>query len=318
MIALYICLALLASIILFFLIGGYVVFFVASVRCKEVEDTFENAFVKIKDNPTLKERLRQDYKWFENIEKEDLTITSHDNLKLFANLIRAKNDKPKGVVICFHGYRSYVRRDLCMQMRILHEENYHVIAVHQRSHRKSEGKYVCYGLKERHDAIRWRKKAGEIFGDDMPVALMGLSMGGATVLMASDLADKNDRALRCIVADCPFISPWTIISEVMRKRYRVPAFPLIYFTNLWFRILARCKLRETTALKSISSSHLPALIFHGDADTFVASEHSKTIAKNSPHNTKLVLIPNADHAAAIFHDEQLYKKELFEFLDKHM
>lgn len=318
MTALYICLSVFISAILILFAIGYIIFYISARRRRERPDGFEDTFRKVKDTDPVKKRLKTDYDWFEGIKKEDITVISHDGLKLFAELLRVTDGTPKGTVILFHGYRSSARRDFCLQIRILHDAGYHVIAVHQRSHKKSEGKYLCYGLNERRDAILWVKKAKELFGKDMPLALMGLSMGGATVLMASGLASKNDPSLRCVVADCPFSSPWDIISEVVWAKYKIYPYPVMYFTNFWFRVLAKCDLRETSSADSAAASHLPILIFHGDNDTFVLSEHSKKVHKKASLNTKLVLIPDADHAQAIFFDEELYKKELLDFLSEHM
>lgn len=315
----HICLYIFLSLAFVFFLGGYIIFLFVSRRRSERPDTFEDMFFKIKTSDQTRERLRRDYDWFNNSPRENITISSHDNLELFATLIRAKEAiAPKGVIILLHGYRSSARRDLCLQMRILHDEGYHLIVAHQRAHGKSEGKYICYGVNERYDAMLWRQKAALIFGDDMPVALMGLSMGGATVLMASELADKNDTALRCIVADCPFSSPWDIVSEVIWNKYRLYPKPILHVVNLWCRLIAKFDLRGASAPKSVAASHLPVLILHGDNDLFVPHSHSKRVSAAAAKNTKLVLISKADHAQAIFYDENLYKKELLSFLEKYM
>jgi pimeloyl-ACP methyl ester carboxylesterase len=275
-------------------------------------------FNKVDASDASRARLRVDYDWFDQNKDEDIYLTSSDGLKLAATVVRVKDKDSKGVIILFHGYRSAFRRDLCLQMRILHEAGYDIIAAHQRSHGKSEGKYICYGIKEREDAMLWRAKAAELFGKDTPVALMGLSMGGATVLMASDLADQKDTALRCIVADCPFSYPWDIVREVMLNRYKLYHVPMLYFINFWCRAIAKYSLCSNSSKKSVCASHLPILIFHGDSDTFVAHSHSRSVADASPRNTRLVTIPGADHAQAIFYDEELYTKELLSFLEKHM
>ena len=317
MTAFYICLSVLLFFLLVLILVGYAVFGFASRRWHERENTFEGTFLKILDNEAFIKKLRPDYEWFDSITPEGIEIRSHDGLMLYADLLRVKDIPAKGTVILFHGYRSAARRDFCLQIRILYEAGYNVIAAHQRAHGKSEGKYLCYGLNERRDAMLWRKKASEIFGQDMPTALMGLSMGGATVLMASGLASEEDTSLRCVIADCPFSSPWDIIKEVTWSKYRIYPYPVMYFTNLWFMLLAKCNLKSTSSSESVATTHLPILVIHGDNDTFVVPEHSKKVAAASD-SVKLVLIPNANHAQAIFYDEELYKKELLSFLDKHM
>lgn len=315
----YILLSLILSLLAIFIIAGYVIFLRVCKRRPERPDTFEGMFNENKLSLSTEARLREDYDWFDKNRTDEISITSMDGLKLYATVINAKKESaPKGVVIIFHGYRSSARRDTCMQMRILHEAGYHLIVADQRAHGRSEGKYICYGTKERFDAMAWRKKAADIFGKDMPTALMGLSMGGATVLMASALADSSDKALRCVVADCPFSSPWDIVSYVIWKRHRIYPKPILFFVNFWCRALAKFDLTHPTSAKCASSTHLPILIIHGDRDGYVPHHHSVDIVNASPKKSKLSLFENADHGEAIFYDEERYTTELLSFLNDNM
>ena len=315
----YIFLLIIFLISAIFMIAGYVIFLRVCKRRPERHETFEGMFSENKLSLSTEVRLREDYNWFDESRTEEISITSMDGLKLYATVINARKDTvPKGVVIVFHGYRSSARRDTCMQMRILHEAGYHLIVADQRSHGRSEGKYICYGSKERFDAMAWRKKAADIFGEDIPVALMGLSMGGATVLMASALANKSDKALRCIIADCPFSSPWDIVSYVIWKRHKIYPKPILYFVNFWCKALAKFDLTAPTSAKCVANTHLPILIFHGDSDGYVPHRHSVNIADASKKRVKLSLFKDADHGEAIFYDEEGYTKELLTFLKNNM
>ena len=190
--------------------------------------------------------------------------------------------------------------------------------VDQRSHSQSEGKYICYGTKECDDAILWRKKASEIFGNDMPIALFGLSMGGATVLMASGLLDKDDKQVKCVIADCPFYDAYGIIRHVLWKYYKIYPYPIIYFVNFWTRFLADFNMRAPSCADRAKNAKLPFLIFHGKEDKFVPTECSVKLANELGDKAKLVLFDEAQHAEAIYYNKELYKKELLDFLAKHM
>ena len=61
------------------------------------------------------------------------------------------------------------------------------------------------GVKERYDARDWAVWAKSHFGPEVPIFLMGVSMGAATVLLAAGL---DLPANVCgIVADCGYTSP---------------------------------------------------------------------------------------------------------------
>ncbi|MBE6593379.1 MAG: alpha/beta fold hydrolase [Ruminococcaceae bacterium] len=303
---------------IFYLLSGYAVFRRICVRRADRSDAFEGLFSKQRLSIIGEDRLRRDHEWFDTHRTRDLCTLSHDGLRLFATLIKAPDEvKPRGAVILFHGYRSNARRDFCLQMRTLHEAGYHVIAVDQRSHRRSEGKYICYGIKERHDVVCWCNEAVKLFGKDIPIAIMGLSMGGATVLMASDIV--NSGSVKCIIADCPFSSAHGIVSYVMKNHNRLPMSKLLLSAaGFWIRTLADFTLSAPSAAEIVSRSKLPILIFHGESDDYVPIAHSEEIALSGKDRVRLVRIPNAEHAEAVYNDEKKYNSEMLGFLDSKM
>ncbi len=306
------------AILLF--VVGYVVFRRICVRRLDRSDRFDGLFSERRLAMAGEQRLRRDYEWFDTHRTRDICALSNDGLRLFATVVEAPNNlSPKGVVILFHGYRSNARRDFCIQMRILHEAGYHLIVADQRSHSRSEGKYVCYGVKERYDVIAWREKAAELFGKETPIAFMGLSMGGATVMMASELVSKEDTAVKCVVADCPFSSPQRIILHVMKNYNKMPLASLFFaFAGFWTRTLAGFTLSAPSAAELYERSHLPALLIHGDGDDYVPILHSHEILDLSKGNARLVTVSGATHADAIYYDEEKYTSELLAFLDGNM
>ena len=320
MTAFNIAIASIFSILVLFLTVGFIVFKRISFRCKDSRKTFEEQFSEYRLSMATEQRLRNDYEWFDSHRSQEICAMSNDGLRLFATVINAPTDvTPKGVMILFHGYKSNARRDFCMQSRILHEAGYHLIVADQRSHDRSEGKYICYGVNERFDVVVWKDQAVKIFGKDMPIAFMGLSMGGATVLMSSDLISKDDTSLKCIVADCPFSSPKDIISHVMKNFNKVPFAPFwIFFASFWSRLFAHFTLYSPSAAEIYANSHLPALLFHGTNDDFVPIEHSNAVVEQSNGKATLIAIDGAKHAEAIYYDEAKYTESLLTFLDENM
>lgn len=295
---------------------AYMIFYRVSVRKKPRQPDVRSLFSQNKIDIIGEENIKNTLKWIENSISEDVYIMSDDGLKLHASLINAEN--AKGVIIIFHGYRSFGARDFCQQLPILHDAGYHIMLVDQRSHGKSEGKYIYYGTKEYKDALLWRKKASIIYGNDIPIALFGLSMGGATVLMASGEIEKDDTQVKCIIADCPFYSAYEIITHVLWKYFKIYPQPIIHFVKFWCRFLADFNMNSPSCAEQAKKSSLPFLLFHGKEDKFVPTECSVKLANELSDKAKLVLIEKAEHAEAIYYDRELYKKELLEFLEKHL
>ena len=300
-------------------VGGYIVFVKSCKRKPEREDVFESQFSEYRLSTGIESRLRRDYDWFDANRTSELCITSEDGLRLHATLIEAPKDMtPKGVIILVHGFRSNIRRDFCMHVPLLHKEGYHIIAVDQRSHSKSEGKYITYGVRESSDIMRWRDKAAELYGRDMPIILFGLSMGGATVLMASGRVPKDDKAVKCIIADCPLSSARNIIYYVMKTFNNMRPEPLLTFAGFWSRWLAGFDIRSKTTAEVFATSHLDALLFHGDADDFVPPIHSEYVINAAPDRARLIMFEGAKHAEAIYYDEKKYMDSVLGFINEHL
>ena len=299
--------------------GGYIVFIKSCNRKPSRPETFEAQFPEYKLSEDLRERMHADYDWFDANRTSELSVESEDGLRLCATLVEAPKDtSPKGVIILVHGFSSNARRDFCMHMPLLHKEGYHIIAVDQRAHSRSEGKYVCYGVRESSDLMRWREKAAELYGKDMPIIFFGLSMGGATVLMASGRVSSEDKAVRCIIADCPLSSARRIIYYVMKNfNHRRPE-PLLTFARFWSRWLAGFDIGSKTTAEIFATSHLDALLFHGDADDFVPPIHSQCVVEAAPERAKLIMIEGAKHAEAIYYAEKKYMDAVLAFIDEHL
>ena len=316
MIWLYILISVIFLIAILLFLGGYVIFLRIAPRRDKRGESFEEQFSEYRLSMATETRLRSDFEWFDEQRTREICTTSRDGLRLMATVIEAEN--ARGVILLFHGYLSNARRDFCMHMKILHDAGYHLIVPDQRSHSRSEGKYICFGTRESEDVTVWREKAAELYGKDMPVALMGLSMGGATVLMASALIKKDDTAVRCVVADCPFSAPVDIVSHVMKNFNKIPPYPLVSFASFWCRYLACYSLNAPSSADKLAESHLPALLFHGTADDYVPPHHSKEVVRRSPDRARLVLFEGAKHAESIYYDEKRYTDELLAFLEQHM
>ncbi len=319
MIVLYIVLAIVAMLLAVGFIVGNHVFRRMCVRHASRPDDFEQMFSESQRNSAARDSLIESFKLFDTLDTEEFSIYSDDGLKLFATAVYANKDvAPKGVVLMFHGYHSAGRRDFCIQIKILHNAGYHILLADQRTHQRSEGKYVCYGTKEHRDVLLWRNKAEEIFGKELPITYMGLSMGGATVLMASGITYKDDGNVRCVVADCPFCTPHEVVAHVLTTRHNMIPYPLLFFINFWCITIAKFSLFKYSSARAVAHTHLPILIFHGMEDDYVKYTQSEKISKASHGNLTLSLYPGANHAECVYRDEERYKKELLDFLDKHM
>ncbi len=246
----------------------------------------------------------------EQIPFEEVYIESFDGLKLFGRYYHVCDGAP--IQIQFHGYRGTAIRDFCGGNKLAREMGQNTLVVDQRSHGRSEGKTICFGIKEKYDCLAWINYATERFGD-VPIVISGVSMGGATVLMASELELPEN--VKCIVADCPYSSPEEIIGSECRKINIPPALGLL-FIKLGARIFGNLKL-SGGAVEAVKNTKVPILILHGEADRFVPCDMSRKIQASNPEMVTLETFPDAAHGISYILDPERYGKITKEFFEKN-
>ena len=139
---------------------------------------------KKKKEKSLDYLLPEVLSWINEQEFESIEIQSEDGLTLRAKLLKANNDTDK-VIIAIHGYHSYNLREYAYYLKFYHDLGFHILLPDNRAHGNSEGEYIGFGWLDRLDCISWINKVKDHFQKDLQIVLHGISMGGATVLMAS-------------------------------------------------------------------------------------------------------------------------------------
>lgn len=308
------CAGVLLALFVFFFIFGYYCFSVANRRKKHYPSQ-RRAHGGGCNAPDHGEAVFEEAcRWLDAQALESVSVRSCDGLRLSGRLLPAEGSA-RGIVIGFHGYHSSDKRDLAIQTRFLHEAGYHVLLATQRSHGNSEGTYICFGVKERMDVAPWCHLALERFGD-LPIALLGLSMGASTVLMSTDTTLPPQ--VQAIVADCGFTAPWEIIKRTLRRKHKILPYPVIYFMNYWSRILAGFDYRECSVTQIVNRCSLPILLIHGTDDLYVPHEMSKRIAQANPATIDFFSVPHARHAQSVLFVPEEYRDRVLSFLEAQL
>ena len=242
---------------------------------------------------------------------EEVHISSYDGLQLYGRLYHMYEEAP--LVLFFHGYRSCSVRDGNGIFLMCKQRGYNILMVDQRAHGKSQGKLMTFGIRERQDVLSWIDYVRERCGSRIPIVLTGISMGAATVLMASNMMLPEN--VKGIVADCPYSAPKDILKSVMRS-LKLPA-GFFYGLTRWSAwIFGRLDIEEITAREAVAESRVPILFIHGDDDRFVPCSMSQECYDACSSDKKLVFVKNAGHGISYCVDGKLYEKEVLEFFDK--
>lgn len=255
-------------------------------------------------------RIREGRASLSELPFEEVVTTSHDGLKLYGQLYRAEKDEGR-YLICMHGYHSSPTDFMCAVGFFL-EQGYHVLLVHQRTHGKSDGKWITFGIKERYDCLDWCHYLLDTYGHNIRIVLDGLSMGATTVLMATALdLPKN---VVGVMADCGFTSPWDIVCHVAKTSMHIPKFPLLYLMRPFVRLTAGFDLKETSTVDAVRQTSLPLLFTHGLADDFVPHEMSMRAYNAAASEKRIVSVEGAGHGLSYIVDEAACQAACKEFL----
>lgn len=297
---------LLIGLILLTICSGFYVFWIACVRRKEF--------------PWLEDAIKQTRygKYYDAIQASDLFlreqqaqdvwIESDDGLKLHAHWIPAVN--PVGTVLLAHGYRSTKLVDFSMVYRMYHQWGLNLLAPDQRSHGKSQGRFITFGVKESRDMLCWIRWHNQKYAD-VQMMLSGLSMGASTMLYLAD--QELPTNVKGIIADCGFDSPWNIISVVFRKVTHLPAWPSVWVANLFAKALAGFDLRERDTAKILPFSHIPVLMVHGTGDDFVPCSMTQEAYAVCTEPKELMLVEGAGHGVSFLAEPERYMKTVKDF-----
>ncbi|QBQ04990.1 alpha/beta hydrolase [Sporosarcina pasteurii] len=295
------------------IIGSFF-FYGLAVKRGPKEFLQNNADLEVSDE-AMNQFLNGDWiDWVNAQEFETVTMTSRDGLKLSGYYLPAAEPTDK-LVILTHGYLGHAKQMGLYGQYYYKELGYNIFMPNARGHGKSEGDYYGFGWPDRLDLIDWTNLLVNKLGDETKVVYHGLSMGAATVLMASG-EEELPIQVQAIIADSPYQSVYQLFSYQMRRMFHLPAFPLLDSTSALTKIRAGYSFKEANALNAVKKTPVPILYIHGESDTFVPTEMTRHLVRATASDADLLLVPGANHGEAFVLAKDDYKKKIEAFLKR--
>ena len=257
-----------------------------------------------------REKNRESITTLSEMEYEDVYIESPlDGVRLHARL-RAADDGAPIQILC-HGYRSNPFRDFSGGGIEALENKHGVLIIDQRAHGESEGGTITFGIRESRDLLGWINYVCERF-PNKKIVLVGISMGGATVVAASGY--EMPPAVKCIVADCPYSCVKDELIHTAKKiGFPGAVYPLIRLSG-W--IFGRFDTEDGDFRNSVKRATLPIIILHGEADGLVPCYMSKQLYDAAKDRVRHITFPNAQHGISYLVDRERYVKEVYAFINE--
>ena len=302
-----------AVLLLLLCVTVYVAWLLFSLACaKKIPRAVAPLMSGLIDGYTLDdiEMVKEGKAFYASEPRESWYTTSHDGLKLHAEFIPC--DDARATVMLFHGYRSSAIHDFSGVLTYYRSLGLNILLVDQRSHGQSEGKYISFGVLERYDVLGWINEHNRRFGEDVPIILDGISMGGATVAYAAGLELPSN--VKGIIDDCGFSYPKAQIQYVM-SLMKIPVFPFYHIANTVCRVMARFSFSDVDARATLKKTGIPCMFIHGEDDDFVLCEMGKECYEACASKKSIFICPGAGHGMSYVVENEKCKVLLREFID---
>lgn len=256
-----------------------------------------------------------DDEFSKNYPPSTIKVTSSDQLHLTLNayIYGNKSSTHKWAVVV-HGYTGSATQ-MTRWVRNFHERGYHVLAPDLRGHGKSEGDYIGMGWDDRKDMLLWINRIIEK-DPEAEIALFGISMGGATVMMAS--GEDLPANVKVIVEDCGYTSVSDVFAYQLDDLFGLPEFPVMNAANTVTKVRAGYDLYKASAITQVAKSKTPILFIHGDADTFVPYEMLDKVYAAAKVDKDQLIIPGAGHGDAEKVYPEAYWSSVWGFVGKYI
>lgn len=264
---------------------------------------------------TMDEFLEGDWiTWTNEQDFETKTLNAFDDVPLQGYYLPAEEPTNKLVVFA-HGYLGNAK-DMGLFGKYYHEElGYNLFMPDLRGHGESGGDYYGFGWHDRLDIIDWLDQL-VAENPDAEIVLHGLSMGAATVLMASgeDLPEN----VRLIIADSPYTSVYDLFAYQLDRMFHLPDQLVLPSMSVLTNMRAGYTLKEASALDQVQKATVPILYIHGEADTFVPTNMTEELANHTKSEHEVITFPDTNHGESIVLHREAYLNEMTSFIEKYL
>ena len=257
-----------------------------------------------------------DAEWYPQQNIEKMSIVNGEGFRLSARMIYADDPSTHKYAILCHGYQG--KGDwMVPHSYVFHDWGFNCLLPDWKSHGESEGKWIGMGWKDKDDLILW---IDEIIKKDpeAEIVLLGISMGGATVMMTSGMEELQDNVV-AIIDDCGYTNVWDAFAIQMKSLYNIPAFPLMHSASMVNNWVNGYKLKDADSVKQLEKADpdLPMLFIYGEKDAFVPIQMLDPIFNAKRGIKEKLVVADADHGNSYVRDPELYFGTIRNFLETY-
>lgn len=178
---------------------------------------------------------------------------------------------------------------------------YNLLMIYQRTHGKSDGKYITFSKKEGLDLLKWIDYVNGMDNIN-EIILYGISMGSSTLMGISNKIDS--KKIKLLIFEAGFIKMNKMVKDSLKRKNKLLLlfYPLVKVHAL---IFSHFRISGYDISKNLKGCNYKALFIHGKEDRLINYKNTIHAFDNKEDNKELLLIDGAGHNMC-----NLYNKEI--------
>ena len=277
----------------------------------------------------LNEMLDQRVELFEAVPEDydlisrTISLTSSDGVALNAWFVPPQGEENKGVVLLLHGMDGMDASSLLGQASVLNQAGYAVLLPDMRAHGRSGGDHFGLAFEEPQDAaacLDWVRTQPDL--REKPLAVMGISMGGAVAIRSAARNPEVD----AVVSVSSFASVDHMIQETMRLKLDMPDVLADLFTPFMrftlFTMFGASPLNDSPLHDIRAIAPRPVLIIHGTADEQIPLENAEFLLEAGGEGVESWIVEGAGNGIisgdGTGPENSLFQQHILTFLEKNL
>ena len=192
---------------------------------------------------------------------------------------------------------------------------FNVLAIDNRCHGLSEGKYNTIGLKEYKDILNWGKYLVEKEGNES-IYLHGICIGSATAIHLLSRKDVPSY-FKGVTCEGTFTTFAELFDNQLRKRNK-PIFPHTVEVMGLISLHAGKSVYRNSPIKEIDKVKVPMLFLYSKEDSYAKPEKSMELFNKVKAPKRLEWFPKGEHSHIRIHNTKEYDEAIIRFLKDYL
>jgi uncharacterized protein len=222
-----------------------------------------------------------------------------------------QSDQHRGVIVLLHGIHAN-RAQMVDRARFLYRAGYSSLLSDSRAHGESGGDAITFGHLESEDA-RAEVALVRSLAPGEPVAVIGVSLGGAAALLANPPLDVDAMILESVFP--------TIDRAIANRMHNAVGAAGPLFTPMMTAMI-RPRLgfgaNELRPIDRVGRLKTPKFFMFGTADRDTTLGESMEMFNAAGEPKQMWAVEGAAHVDLHYHERGEYERRVMEFLDQHL